>query len=245
MADIVVTPAQLTLTGGTGNFFNGIDVSPAIFAFTGGSIGIGASLSSGLLGETVRLDRHLRDIAIVEKDGAPSFKEQAREQKNLEAIEAAFANQQTQIDAIEVIIAQLQAVINAQAQTAAELATTQADIDLANSKTEPVDGLLSANSGGIVNVSAHDRIYANGTTVSVDAGSVSGFSEGQFVRVYYDDAAREGGAVGYVGTIDEVTQSGSRHIVGGVTIPAAGSPPATGTGTTPPGYVRPLENPIP
>lgn len=199
---------------------------------------MGVSLDAGLVGESVRLDRHLRDIAIVEATGAPSFKEQAREQKNLEAIEAAFANQQTQINSIEVIVAQLQAVINAQAATAATVATVQSDLALVNSKTNPVDGLLSADSGGVINISAHSRDYADGASVAVNAGTVSGFSEGQFVRVYYDDAARAGGAVAYVGTIDEVTQTGARHVVGGVTIPAIGDPPAEGTGTTPPGYVR-------
>ena len=59
------------------------------------------------------------------------------------------------------------------------------------------------------------------------------------MRVFYNDAAREGGAVAYQGTTDEKTQVGDTHVIGGVTIPAAGSPPASGEGTTPPGYVRP------
>ncbi len=228
------------MSGQAWNAFNGIDLTAAILSAAGGNIILGVSLDSGLTGEAVRLDRHLRDVAIVEAGGAPSFKEQAREQKNLEAIEAAFGNQQTQIDAIEVIVAQLQAVINAQAATAATVAAVQSDLALTNSKTNPVDGLLSADSGGVINISAHARDYADTTSVAVNAGSISGFSEGQFVRVYYDDAARAGGTVSYQGTIAEVTQTGARHVVGGVTIPAAGSPPSEGTGTTPPGYVREL-----
>jgi hypothetical protein len=238
LPDITITPAQLQVSGYSWNAFNGIDITPAILSAAGGDISMGVSLDAGLTGETVRLDRHLRDVAIVGKGGEPSFKEQAREQRNLEAIEAAFANQQTQIDAIEVIVAQLQAVINAQAATAATVAAVQSDLALVNSKTNPVDGLLSADSGGVINISAHARDYADGASVAVNAGSISGFSEGQFVRVYYDDAARVGGAVAYVGTVDEVTQTGARHVVGGVTIPAIGEPPSEGTGATPPGFVR-------
>jgi hypothetical protein len=234
------TPGLYRFTGGTG-FFNGLDYTPYVASFTGGNVSLGVSLETGLLGEDVKLDRHSRGDAIVDKDGSPSMREQIREQRNLEAIEAAFRNQQAQIDTLEVIVAQLQAVINAQAQTAAQVASVEADIALANSKTVPVDGLLSATSDGVINISAHDRDYADGSApVAVDAGSISGFTEGQFVRVYYLDAAREGGAVSYIGTIDEVTQTGTIHVVGGVTIPMIGDPPSTGTGTTPPGYVRTL-----
>jgi hypothetical protein len=238
LPDITITPAQLRVSGYSWNAFNGIGIAPAILSASGGNITMGVTLDAGLIGETIRLDRHLRDVAIVGAQGEPSFKEQAREQKNLEAIESAFAGQQSQIDAINLIVTQLQEVINAQAATAATVATVQSDLALVNSKTNPVDGLLSADSGGVVNISAHSRDYADNVTRGVNAGSISGFSEGQFVRVYYDDAGRAGGAVSYQGTVEEVTQTGSRHVVGGVAIPAAGEPPATGTGTTPPGYVR-------
>ena len=104
-----------------------------------------------------------------------------------------------------------------------------------------MDGLLTANSDGVVSISAHSRVYTTGSTetsVTVNAGSVSGFAPGAFVRVFYNDAARVGGAVAYQGTTAEVTQTGDTHVIGGVLIPEVGSPPATGEGTTPPGYVR-------
>lgn len=201
---------------------------------------LGASLSSGLQGSTVRLDRLTRAVPVVDGNGTPNLDFQGLWQRTVETIEGAFVDDQNQIDTLNVIVAQLQQVINAQAATSAELTTVRADIDLANSRTEPVDGLLSATSDGLINIAGHDRVYADGTSVAVSSGSVSGFAEGQFVRVYYDDAARAGGSVSYQGTTSEVTQTGVRHIIGGVSIPAVGSPPATGTGTTPPGYVRSL-----
>lgn len=181
-----------------------------------------------------------RDVAVVDPRGGPDLQFQSLWQRTVETIEGAFVDDQNQINSLNTIVAQLQQVINAQAATAAELTTVRADIDLANSRTEPVDGLLSATSTGTINISAHDRVYADGTTVAVASGSISGYSEGQFVRVYYDDAARAGGSVSYQGTTSEVTQTGTRHVIGGVAIPALGSPPSTGVGTTPPGYVRNL-----
>lgn len=238
MANITPTPAQIRVTGSTGNFFNGIWPTAAALSVSGGSITLGTDLSSGLTGESVKLDRLMRANSIVDGQGLPTMQFQALWQRFAETIEQAFADDQSQIDALDVIVAQLQALINAQAATSAQVATVQSDLALVNSKTNPVDGLLSATSAGVINISAHTREYADGTSVAVNSGSISGFSEGQFVRVYYDDAARAGGAVSYQGTTEEITQTGARHVIGGVTIPAAGQPPVEGVGTTPPGYVR-------
>lgn len=235
MPSLTITPAGLKITSAATGLFAKLDIEPQISRLTGGNVAMGVSLESGLSGQNIRLDRILRTE---EKSGV---KFQALWQRTVKSIEDAFKEDQTQIDALNVIVAQLQAVINAQAATAAQVAAVDADIALANSKTNPIDGILSATSGGVINIAAHNREYANGDIVAVNAGSISGFSEGQFVRVKYPDAARQGGAVAYEGTTEEVTQTGSIHIVGGVTIPMAGDPPATGVGTTPPGYVRNLE----
>ena len=116
--------------------------------------------------------------------------------------------------------------------------TTATEIELTSSKTSPIDGLLIASSSGVVSVSAHSRVYSNGTTVAVGAGSVTGQAQGAFVRVYYNDAARAGGAVTYLATTAEITQTGNVHVVGAVTVPLEGAPPESGIGTTPPGYIR-------
>jgi hypothetical protein len=242
MPSFPFAPAQLRYAGAD------IHLEPIRFVFAaaalvyaGGSIAIGPSFEVGISGETVRLDRLQRAVPIGGADG-PSMQFQALWQKNAEAVEAAFRAQGQQIEFLTTIVTALQQAQADAAQANQGVATLNAGVSLQSSRTEPVDGLLSATSDGVVTISAHSRIYTTGTaevTVSVDAGSVGGFAPGAFVRVFYMDAARAGGAVAYQGTTAEVTQTGDTHVVGGVTIPQVGSPPSEGNGTTPPGYVRP------
>jgi hypothetical protein len=174
---------------------------------------------------------------------------QAFWQKHCESIEAAFAAQGGQIDFLQSIVTGLQEAQRAASEASQGVETLNSGISLTNSSTDPVDGLLTASSAGTITIAAHDRVYTSGSTetrVSVNGGSIGGFSSGQFVRVFYNDAARAGGAVAYQGTTEEKTQVGDTHVIGGVIIPQAGSPPSEGQGTTPPGYVRPssFENPL-
>lgn len=212
----------------------------ATIVFSGGSITIGPDWAIGLTGGEVRLDRLMRAVPIGGTDG-PSMQFQALWQKNCEAVERAFFAQGEQLDFLTTIVTGLQEAQRAAAEANQGVATLNAGVSLSSSRTEPVDGLLSATSDGVVTISAHSRVYTTGSTetsVAVNAGSVSGFAPGEFVRVFYMDAARAGGAVAYQGTTAEVTQTGDTHVVGGVTIPQVGSPPSEGSGTTPPGYVR-------
>lgn len=212
----------------------------ASIVFGGGNVELGPDWAIGLDGSNVRLDRLIRAVPIGSSDG-PSMQFQALWQKNCESIEAAFFAQSQQIDFLTTIVTGLQEAQRAAAEANQGVATLNAGVSLSSSRTDPVDGLLTANSDGVVSISAHSRVYTTGSTetsVTVNAGSVSGFAPGAFVRVFYNDAARAGGAVAYQGTTAEVTQTGDTHVIGGVTIPEAGSPPATGEGTTPPGYVR-------
>lgn len=221
----------------------------AVLVLGGGSVTMGPDWAIGLAGSNVRLDRLMRAVPIGGGDG-PSMQFQALWQKNAEAVEAAFLAQGQQLDFLTTVVTGLQEAQRAAAEANQGVATLNAGVSLSSSRTEPVDGLLSATSDGVVSISAHDRVYTTGSTetsVAVNAGSLSGFAPGAFVRVFYNDAARVGGAVAYQGTTAEVTQTGDTHVIGGVAVPQAGSPPSTGTGTTPPGYVRPtsFENPIP
>ena len=212
----------------------------ATIVFGGGSVLLGPDWALSLNGGNVRLDRLMRSLPIGGTDG-PTMQFQALWQKNCEAVEAAFFAQGQQIDFLTTIVTGLQEAQRAAAEANQGVATLNAGVSLSSSRTEPVDGLLTANSDGVVSISAHSRVYTTGSTetsVTVNAGSVSGFAPGAFVRVFYNDAARVGGAVAYQGTTAEVTQTGDTHVIGGVLIPEAGSPPATGEGTTPPGYVR-------
>lgn len=156
-------------------------------------------------------------------------------------------------DAIEAVAAAQSAADAAQAAadtatSAAASATTAATSaqSTANAITEatslgdsfPVGATISASDAGTdttITISAHTRRYPqpDGTyiDVSVNGGSQGGFAYSAFYYVYYDDPTRAGGAVTYVFTTDATVavQSGARHVVGGVSTPAAAAPPTSGT----------------
>lgn len=239
MPEMSVSSASLAWAGGS----LGIEpvyfaASPASLTWTGGDINIGPSILLAVEEQSVRLDRLQRGVGIVDKEGRPSLQFQQREQNVAKRIEEAFKLQGAAIAELQRILNVALAAQSTAAAAAQEVVEVQSTVDLANSRPSPVDGLLSASSSGTVTIAGHDRVYSDAHTVAVDGGSVSGFSPGQFVRVFYVDAAREGGAVAYQGTTAEVTQTGSTHVVGGVLIPEVGQPPVTGTGPTPPGFVR-------
>jgi len=224
-----------------------ITIEPARFGYSsaqltvaGGDLLLGPSLVTNITIKKPRLDRLIRGVGYYDNKGVATIQQQALWQKNVESVEGAFGKLIEQVDAI-------QAALNASlvAQAAAVEATQKADtaayeIDIANSRTDPVDGLISADDLGNLTIASHGRVYSQ-STVGVNSGSLSGFAAGQFVRVYYRDPARTGGNVMFEATIDDITQTGDVHIVGGVQIPNAGSPPSNGVGATPPGYVRALE----
>lgn len=163
----------------------------------------------------------------------------ALHQESVTKIEEAFAGLTTQVTDLETLLLQIQAAqALAQAANDNAVATRNAQ-DLANSYTNPT-GVLSAANDGTITIAAHSRVYpTSGTSVSVDGGTVSGFTSGSYVTVYYVDAGREGGAVTYKGTASAISQEGDTHIVGQVTIPAAGEAPSEGTSPTAPGYTPP------
>lgn len=120
----------------------------------------------------------------------------------------------------------------ARAQQAAETAKANA---LETSYPDP-GNVLTAGAGGGISIAAHTRVYGDGNRVPVNAGFVSGYAPGDYVTVYYVDAARTGGAVTYQATTGLVAQKDATHIVGQATIPQAGEPDAGGTAPSPPGY---------
>lgn len=133
----------------------------------------------------------------------------------------------------------------AAAQMAAETAQIAADNAASSSsgnaeaQSLAISGImprvvLSANAAGTITVASHTRYYGDGTSVPVSGGTITGQSVGDTVYVYYEDPMRTGGAVAYQPDTAFQTQSGSRHNVGSVTIPATGSSPGE-PGPTPPG----------
>lgn len=130
------------------------------------------------------------------------------------------------------------------AQAAADQSTSETSIVNSYPTNPTVPPLISADNTGSVTISTHDRVYGDPTlnpTVSVTGGLIAtGGSNPDVIRVYYSDPARAGGAVTYQFTVDPAdppVQGGSIHVVGAVTIPAAGT--QSGNGVRPPGYVEP------
>lgn len=165
-------------------------------------------------------------------------------------------NQITQIPVIEEGLAALQDDIDAAAAlaqeakdtadaTASASGTNFAEVSLNNSYVANfVSPILSADDAGNITVATHDRVYGDSTlnpTVSVTGAVVAtGATDGDVVRIYYEDSSRAGGSVTYQFTVDPApppAQSGNTHVVAAVRIP-----PAAGTGEgieqKPPGYIE-------
>lgn len=130
------------------------------------------------------------------------------------------------------------------AQAAAEAAQSAADSAGATSKlsgsgvTDMTFSATDAGASATVTISAHTRVYSDGSTVAVNSGSLTGLAYSTTYYVYYDDAGFAGGAVTYVATTTQSTaiQTGDRHLVGQITTPAALGAPNDGYKTRPPGY---------
>lgn len=133
------------------------------------------------------------------------------------------------------------------ANNAAATVTSQAN--LANSYVDS-NPLSAADAGTNVTVSIapHTRVYGDGTSVAVSAGTLTGQPYATIVYVYYEDPDREGGAVAYLATTDAAiaAQLDGRHVVGNVFTPAAGEPDIDGAPVLPPGAgaIR-SRNPLP
>ena len=123
---------------------------------------------------------------------------------------------------------------NANAATATNTAATS----LANSY---VSGLtLTATDAGTdatITISAHTRVYGDGTSVSVSGGSLTGLAYDTTYYVDYDQPSRSGGSVTYQSTTDPTiaAQTGDRHVVGSTTTPLAAGAPIDGDPVLPPG----------
>lgn len=119
-----------------------------------------------------------------------------------------------------------------------DIATTLARVKLGSSYTSGASiSAADVGSDVTVTISAHTRIYADGTSVSVGGGTVTGLPFSTLYYIYYDDKALAGGAVTYAATTSSATaaQINGRHLVGSVTTPADGAPPKVGDNPRPPG----------
>lgn len=242
MPSVTATPAQLVITGGAAATIPArFSATGARLVITGGTAVLGPGTGADLSVTTPELNRAQRQVPIGEVRGGMVYltaQEQLRQQRMLEAIEAAFVALTTQVGDNTALLSQIQIASNLAQAANDNATTTTAAVSLAGSFINPV-GVLTASNDGSITIAAHTRIYGGGTSVSVDGGSVSGFAPGNYVSVYYADAARVGGAVTYLGTTNAVSQSGNIHVVGQVAIPAVGETSTSGTGPTAPGYTPP------
>ena len=196
----------------------------------------------------IRLDRLLRFEKIANADGTVNGDFQSKWQRAMEEIENsvnAVIDAQNAADAANAAAAAADAAAAAAdaaasaAQGAAE--TVAADSSLASSG---VSGLTmtatDAGTDATITISAHTRIYGDGTSVAVSGGTVTGLAYSTGFFVYYDQASRAGGAVTYQATTSAATaaQTGDRHSLGAVTTPAAAGPPNDGNVNLPPGVVE-------
>lgn len=200
----------------------------------------------------LRLPRLPINFRIVDEQGAATVAFQLWWQsvadaieENINGIEVALEAAGIALDAAAAAdaaaIAAATAADNAQAaadtaQDSANAADAQSSLANSYVSTNPLSA-VDAGADTTINIAAHTRIYGNGSSVSANAGSLTGRAYSTTYWVYYDDPARAGGAVTYQSTTTEAdaAQTGDRHVVGKVTTPAAAAPPATGSPVRPPG----------
>jgi hypothetical protein len=190
----------------------------------------------------IRLDRLLRFEKVANADGTVDADFQAKWQTVMENIESsvnAVIDAQNAADAANAAAAAADAAAAAADAAAASAQTASA---LATSGTSGLT--ITATDAGAnvtITISAHTRVYGDGTSVAVTGGSITALAYSTAYYIYYDQASRAGGAVTYLTTTVQATaaQTGDRHSLGSVTTPAAAAGPVTGNRNLPPGVIEP------
>ncbi len=197
----------------------------------------------------IRLDRLLRFEKVANADGTVDAGFQAKWQTVMENIESsvnAVIDAQNAADAANAAAAAADAAAAA-ADAAASSAQTAADDASSASAlaTSGTSGLtITATDAGAnvtITISAHTRVYGDGTSVAVTGGSITALAYSTAYYIYYDQASRAGGAVTYLTTTVQATaaQTGDRHSLGSGTTPAAGAGPVAGNRNLPPRVIEP------
>lgn len=112
--------------------------------------------------------------------------------------------------------------------------TAKRDDAISASATAPTSILSATDAGSnaTISIAAHDRIYGDGTVVSINAGSITALAYSTTYAVYYDDTARTGGSKTFVATTTlkdaQYNKAAGRHFCGQVTTPASGGAPSSG-----------------
>lgn len=198
----------------------------------------------------LKLPRLVSNAQIVDKDGLPTSTFQQWWQQVVSRIELAIT---TIVDLtgiqeqFELALQQAQQATqqaqDAAADAAAAAAAAQSQTDatqreaaLQGSYIEPASVLTASTT--TITIAAHTRMYADGTSASVNGGSLAATGSGDTDYVSYSDAERDGGVVTYQVSTTAPVQTGDTHVVGAVQIPATGTVDG-GEGPRRPGYVIP------
>lgn len=183
---------------------------------------------------------------IVGADGKPDQTFMRGYNDNLDNIRRVINGLTEQVD----LITQALELAGIALDTAEALAKKDA---LTNSFVDPTAVLEAATSAtdptkAQITVANHTRKYGDDTSVAVTGGLLDLLNFGTLYYVYYDDPARNGGAVTYAVSTDVIVaaMTGVRHLVGSVITPTlSGDPPVGGGGPRPPGagghYPREIE----
>lgn len=180
----------------------------------------------------LKLPRFLRTLSIVDEKGAPTLAFHQWWESVLKQIELSINGIQAALDAAGIATTAAAAAQNAANQVAA---TTK----LVNSGITGLTFTASdAGSDATISISAHTRVYGDGTSVSVNSGTITGLVYNTTYYVYYLDPTFSGGSVTYLNTTvqTDAAQTGARHLVGMITTPGAGSPPSGGGSPGLPGF---------
>lgn len=207
----------------------------------------------------LKLDRLSASIAIVDGQNRPAPQFQLLIQNAWKSLEVAFNGLEQAVVAIQEAQAAADAANQAaeNAQNAADAAQTAADSadaaaggaqDAAEATaaasalaTSGVTGLtmeaLDAGADARIDISAHTRVYGDGSTVAVSAGAIATLAYDTIYYVFYHDAGRAGGAVTYQASTNsaDAAQTGDTHSLGTVKTPLAAGAPTPAIPNPPPG----------
>lgn len=243
MPSATITPVQLIWTVpdlSTSVTIAHIQAVRLIWA--GGNITTSTSAPLASVSRDVELPRLERQTSYWDAQGRPTMQMQLFWQRMAQTIEAAFSDQGAAITDLEAIVTRLdsnESNIQVVGDDVAALSSNQAVVgSFTNNPINP----LTASNAGTITIAAHERVYdtlPTKVTVSVDGGSLVGLTAGSTYNVFYDDAARVGGAVAYIATQNAVIQGGSVHVVGIIAIPTAGEVDAAGTPIRAQGSIAP------
>ena len=174
------------------------------------------------------------------KTGAPTAEFLRQLNDTHRNIRVAINQLATQAADLEATIIQAGLALTTAEAVEAELELSIADGHLINSYTDP-STILSATDAGddtiTITIVDHDRVYGDGTTVSVTGGTLTGLLPATRYYVFYDDPDWEGGTVTYE-TCDCPEMGGQgngQHAVGDIITPAIGGATTGGGGVTPRG----------